>query len=162
MAYSLTLGKMVGGDWSMGAGFTTTTEDVEAKLGALRTDVDNLNVDISEWFKKAQGRPGVKAFVDAWVRWRDDTYKFIASWKQGFLKIKLAWNYYDNAVDRLNELSKWRERWEKISGETSSAPSSTVPKPASATPEEINFWKWGAVLGIGAVSALYVSSKVRG
>lgn len=160
MAYSLTLKKMVDGDWSMGAGFTTTTDDVEAKLGSLRTDTDNLNVDISTWFKKSQGRPGVKAFVDAWVRWRDDTYKFIASWKQGF-KIKLAWNYYDNAVDRLNELVKWRERWERLSGETSSAPASTVPKPTSA-PDEVNYWKWGAMLGLGAVSALWVSSKVRG
>jgi len=165
MAFSILSGEQVSRDWScgIGASITTSTEDVDIKLAALRTDANNLNIDITNWFAGVKDNPKAKTFVNAWVRWRDESYQFIKSWKEGpFYKIKLAWNYWDNAVERMHELAKWRERWERLSGQQSTAPASQLPPLPSSGGSGGGAWKWAAILGLGGIGALLVAKKVGG
>ena len=158
MAYDLLKGEKVPGDWSMGAPFTTTTEDVDVKLSALLVDTNNLNDDITKrWYPKEKDTPEVKPFVNAWMKWRDETYKFIKSWKS--FKIKLAWNYYDNAVERMRELASWRKKWEQLSGKEATGPASVPPGDTGDNGNRL--WRWLAIGLGGAAAGLFVLRKLE-
>lgn len=162
MAYDIMRGKQDGKDWSLGASLTTSTDDVNDRLGSLTVDTNNLNADISAWYRNNAGEVQTARFAKAWSEWRDGTYKFIKSWKEGgFFKIKLAWNYLDNADTRIRELAEWRRRWEQLSGEKSTAPS-TLPAPPKKQPGEGGggAWKWLAILGAGGLGAMFLSKKI--
>ena len=165
MAYDLMKGRQDGKDWSLGASITTTTDDVEDRLRSLTTDTNNLNADVTAWYKNHAGESGAQKFASAWSEWRDATYKFIKSWKEGpFYKIKLAWNYVDNAEERMRELAEWRRRWEQLSGEKSTAPS--TPPPAPPKPKNPDgrggAWKILAILGAGGLGAMLIAKKLGG
>lgn len=167
MAYDLWTKKAVPRNWSIGAKFTTTTEDVELRLKQLTTETNQLNTDITQiWFPKVKQNPQAQAFVNAWVKWRDDTYVFVKSWKTGpTFKIQMAWNFMDNIADRQKELGDWRAKWQKLSGLEATAPTGTIPPDAGSKPpnkdEGINWWKWGAIGGAGGVVALFVTRKFK-
>lgn len=163
MAYDLMRGCADGRDWSLGASITTSTDDVEDRLSTLTVDTNNLNNDITAWFTSNSGNDGAVKFWRAWVQWRDATYKFIKSWKEGpFYKIKLAWNYVDNAEERMRQLAEWRRRWEQLSGEKSTAPAAAAPAPPKPKGQESSggAWKMLAVLGAGGIGALLLSRKL--
>lgn len=164
MAYDLLKKKIVGRDWSIGAGFTTTTEDVDLRLAQLTTETNDLNIDITEnWFPRVKKNQQAQTFVNAWIRWRDDTYRLVRSWKEGaFYKIHMAWNYLNNTTDRLRELANWRDRWQKISGMQATAPAGTIPQDAGSNPPDpgTNWWKWGAIGGTGGIIAILLGRKI--
>lgn len=168
MAYDLATKKHTARDWSIGAGFTTSTEDVDLRLQQLVTETNTLNDDITQiWFPKNKGNPENHAFVRAWIAWRDDTYRFTRSWKEGaFYKIHLAWNYYNNAGDRLRELPQWRSRYQELSGRKATAPTGIIPADAGTNlptaDSGTNWWKWGAVAGTGGLLALIFRHKIAG
>jgi hypothetical protein len=151
-----------GKDWSLGASITTSTDDVEDRLRSLTVDTNNLNADITPWFRANAQNVQAARFVNAWTEWRNGTYKFIKSWKEGgFFKIKLAWNYADNADARIRELSEWRRRWEQLSGEKSTAPASIATPPKKAPGESGgSAWKWAAALAAGGLGAMFVAKKL--
>lgn len=157
MAYDVFSKSHTGRDWSIGAPWNTTNQDVDVKISALLTDTNNLNADISRWMASdsAKKNPRSHAFWDAWVRWRDETTKFIQSVKKGW-SLKLAWNFYDNAVDRMRELEQWRFHWEELSGERSAGPASKPPAPESGG----GAWKWVAIAGGGTLVSLLVAKKL--
>lgn len=160
MAYDIILGSRSPRDWSLGsnlgAGFTTSTDDVEARLGTLTVDTNNLNADITAWFGPNRNLPNVARFADAWVTWRNSTYAFIKSWKEGTFKIKLAWNYMDRAEEKLRELAEWRRRWEALSGERSTAPAAPPPEKK----ESGGLWKWAAAIAAGGALTLLAARKI--
>jgi hypothetical protein len=166
MAYDLATKKQTARDWSIGAGLTTTTEDVDLRLRQLTTETNGLNVDITQiWYPKAKKDPQTQIFVNAWVRWRDDTYAFVKSWKEGpFYKIHMAWNFLNNATDRLRELADWRAKWQKLSGLEATAPSGTVPPDAGSKPPtdtNTNWWKWAAIGSAGGLGAILIGRKLK-
>jgi hypothetical protein len=158
VACDLLTGKTSPRNWALGASFTTSTDDVEVRLKDLTVDVNNLNNDITQyWFPKHKNEEPARRFVAAWIEWRDKTYEFIRSWKQGFFKVKLAWNYMDDANEKISELAEWRRRWERLSGESSTAPGTTPPekeKPSGG------WWKWLAIAGAGAAGGLLIARKL--
>lgn len=157
MAFDLLTKKQSSRDWSLGASFTTTMSDVEDRLRTLTSDTNNLNADITQhWFPKHKNEETAKRFVAQWIEWRDKTYAFIKSWNEGF-RFKLAWNFMDNADQRVAELNEWRARWERLSGETAIAPM-TAPKKKDESSG--GWWKWLAVGLGGAVAAVFVTKKL--
>ena len=110
------------------------------------------------WFPKHKNEDASQRFVAAWIAWRDGTYQFVKAWKEGhFYQVKLAWNYIDAANQKISELATWRERWERISGESSTAPSTKAPPKEESSG---GLWKWLAVAGVGAVGGLLVAKKL--
>ena len=162
MAYDLIRGRLDDKDWSLGASITTSTDDVDDRLRSLTVDTNNLNADVTAWYKNHAQNLTTQKFAAAWSQWRDATYKFIRSWKEGaFYKIKLAWNFMDDANQRVLELAEWRRRWEQLSGERSTAPATIAPPPPK--PDEGGGpWKWLAILGAGGIGALILSKKIGG
>jgi hypothetical protein len=167
MAHDLIRGTNDGKDWSIGASITTSTDDVDDRLRMLTTDTNNLNEDITGWWKRRQGDGAAGRFVNQWIEWRNAAYKFVRSWKEGpFYKIKLAWNYADNADARIHELAEWRRRWENLSGERATAPAS-VPPPLPKSKGGGGSggggpWKWVGLLGLGGIAALLAAKKIGG
>jgi len=160
MAYDLMRGCQTRRDWSLGASFTTSTDDAEERLATLTTDVNNLNADITAWYKNHLGEGTPVKFWRAWIEWRDAAYRFVKSWKEGSaFKIKLAWNYVDNANEKMRELAEWRRRWEQISGERSTAPAAPPPPPPPPK-EGGGGWKLLAILGAGGLGALLLARKL--
>jgi hypothetical protein len=159
VAYDLLTKKHTRRNWALGSSFTTSTDDVEQRLRDLTTDVNNLNDDITRyWFPKHQDDEQARRFVAAWTSWRDNTYSFIRGWKEGSrFQIKLAWNYMDQANQKISELADWRARWERMSGERSVAASTQPPEKESASN---GVWKWLAIAGVGAVGGLIVARRL--
>jgi hypothetical protein len=109
-----------------GAPVFTTTGDVTALVDALQTATDNLNADITQrWFPTVSAQPAANDFVNAWIRWRDQTYAFIKGWREGWFN--LAWNWYDTAASKLGELTTWRGNYEQVCGCRASGPAPNVP-----------------------------------
>lgn len=160
MAYDLLTGKKSPRNWALGAPLTTSTDDVEERLRSLTVDTNNLNQDISFWFRQHASESQAKRFADAWSRWRDETYAFIRSWKEGSFKLKLAWNYVDRAEERMRELTEWRKRWESISHEQATAPASIAPPPPSKKNESGGIWKWAAMGLVGAIGGVILFKKI--
>jgi hypothetical protein len=159
VAYDIFRKAQTGANWSLGASFTTSTEDVDDRLSSLTVDVNNLNADITQyWFPKHKDDIQARRFLSAWIAWRDGTYKFIRGWKEGTFKIKLAWNYMDDANQKISELAEWRRRWEALSGEKSTAPATLPPPPPKS--DGAGIWKWVAALAIGAAGATLVAKKL--
>lgn len=160
MAYDIFRKTQTSKSWALGASWTTSTDDVEDRLRSLTIDVNNLNTDITQfWFPKHKNEPAAQKFVSAWVQWRDGAYKLIKSWREGWaLEVKLAWNYMDNANEKLTELAEWRRRWERLSGESATSPS-TLPPPKKKE-DSSSMWKWIAALAVGAAGATLVAKKL--
>lgn len=159
MAYDLLSGKQTARDWSCGASFFTSTDDVVAKLDSLTADVNNLNTDVSRWWQGAQKTPETKDFVNAWSRWRDATYRFIKSWREKSLTIKMAWTYADIADEKMRELAEWRGKYQELSGRAATAPASrppAAPKPGDSS----SAWKWVAAIAAGGAAFALISRKL--
>lgn len=133
----------------------TSVQDVDALLGQLRVDVDNLNVDITQnWFPRSKKTEKDRAFVNAWVRWRNEAYKLVSGWRKGF-RIQLAWNYWNRGEEKQRELVKWRETFQKLTGETPTAPSAAPPPDSKkASP-----WMYAAIAGLGAIGFAWITRK---
>jgi hypothetical protein len=160
MAYDLLTKKRSSRNWALGASFTTSTDDVELRMKDLIVDVNNLNNDITQsWFPKHRNEDSAQRFVAAWIAWRDQAYAFVKSWKEGgFFHVKLAWNYMDDTNQKISELATWRERWERLSGESSTAPSTKAPP--KDEPSSGGLWKWLAIAGVGAAGGLLIAKKL--
>lgn len=151
-------------DRTLGAPLFTSTGDVKALVDQLNASVDNLNIDITQsWFPTVKTVPSANDYVNAWIRWRDQAYAFIKDYRsQTFY---LAWNWYDMAAAKLNELAEWRRSYEQVAQRGATGPAPKLP--AGATPVDLEWYiKAGAIfLGLGATAwvgfKIYTASKVK-
>lgn len=119
--------ELLGDDF--GAPLFTSTGDVRALVDSLQSNTDMLNLDITQtWFPTVSAQPAANEFVNAWIRWRDQTYAWIKEFR-GYWTY-LAWNQYDIAAAKLNDLVTWRHNYEQVSGRKATGPSPNIPEGA--------------------------------
>lgn len=165
MAYDLILRKKNGGgrNWSrsssgMGSDFDSGWDEIgivsssvaRATADAVRADLDALNLEITAWYQRvaSQRKPAHGVFVNAWIRFRDETYKMIDDSKR-FWNPELA----SSIVERLNltqaNLRNWRARYEAIAGEKSQTSLTQIAPPPSSD-KGSSPWMYVAI-GLGGV-----------
>jgi hypothetical protein len=142
---------------SLEAPWMTSTGDVRAMVDQLNTATDVLNLDITKsWYPTSGGGQAANDFVNGWIAWRDSTYAWIKEFR-GYITF-LAWNQYDIAVAKLNELLQWRASFEKIAGRSATGPTPVVPAPA--TPINLESVVKTIVIIAAIGGAAYVGLKV--
>lgn len=134
-----------------GAPLFTSTGDVRALVDSLQNGVDSLNLDITQsWFPTVSGQPAAAEFTNAWIRWRDQAYAWIKEFR-GYWTY-LAWNQYDIAAAKLNDLLTWRRNYEQVSGRKATGPAPNIPEGAKPVDLE-GIVKTVAIVGaIGVVA----------
>lgn len=162
MAYDIFRRRQVSGDWTMGAPIFATSEDALQKWYALRTAVDNLNSDITQfWFPKVKNDPAAQSFVNQWITWRNQVYSDYKENTRRKIIPDLAWNVWNRGDAKLKELEEWRARYEKRSGEASTAPG-TKPEETHDTkkPGGFNPWLIATAALAGAVGLTLLQRKI--
>lgn len=163
MAYDIIRRRQVDGNWTMGAPIFTTSEDALQKWTSLRAAVDNLNNDITQfWFPKAKNEPGAASFVNQWITWRDNVYSDYKENTRRKIIPDLAWNVWNRGDAKLKELEEWRARFEKRSGQATTAPGTTPeethgPKKPSGG---FNPWLLATMALAGAVGLTILQRKI--
>ena len=135
-----------------------------ATADQLLADVENLNDRISQWYKTVAALHSVPHgnFVNAWMRFRDVTYKAIEDSKR-------TWNpeFASSIVERLNimqgNLKGWVSQFEKTARVKYGVLSTDLVKP----PEDKGTSPWvyvvvglGSVVVVGGVMGYFILPKL--
>jgi hypothetical protein len=135
----------------MGAPVMTTSQDAEAAINTLNADVDNLNAYVTAWWQATANKKDPKQanFVNAWMRWRNDTYSMITNSRKFWAVPDMAWSVVDRANQKTRELATWRATFERVSGTKVD-----VPQTEEKKDDKSDLWKLGAVAAGGALLAV--------
>jgi hypothetical protein len=149
---------------SLEAPWFTSTGDVRALVSQLNTATDVLNNDITKgWYPTSAKSQTENDFVNGWIIWRDQTYAWIKTF-YGYVTW-LAWNQFDIAAAKLQELIGWREGFEKIAGRAATGPAPTLPVGAKPIDLEGIVKTVAIVAAVGGVvylgAKLYLMSKAK-
>lgn len=160
MAFDVFKGRQVDGDWTMGASFFTTSEDAKERWNTLLQATNNLNEDISLWFRKNKTSEEAAQFSRQWSNWRDTVYSEYKDNARRKIIPDLAANVWNRGDTKLIELKEWRGRFEKLSGTSATAPGPEAqeqhePKKSGTSP-----WAYAALALAGAVGFVLVQRKV--
>ncbi len=149
---------------SLEAPWFTSTGDVRAMVSQLNTATDVLNNDITRsWYPASAKSQPENDFVNGWILWRDQTYAWIKTF-YGYVTW-LAWNQYDIAAAKIQELIEWRASFEKIAGRSATGPAPTLPPGAKPIDLEGIVKTVAIVAAIGGVvyfgAKLYIANKAK-
>jgi hypothetical protein len=169
MAYDVFKRKQVPGDWTMGddVGFTFFWHTAKSRLEDVRTAVDILNQDVSDWYKTSNRKKGPEQerFIKGWEIWKNEFFKWYddATSRWSKLTPELPWSVASKAEAKTNELNEWRRQFEKVAGFEATGPGPLVREgPPDKKNEGTSMWAWVAAALGGAAIFGFVQHKLGG
>lgn len=172
MAYNLLTRKQSRRSWALGASIDVGAplivydDEVMKELNDLRRDVDGLNVDFTDWIKKNPKDVHARSLWNNWVNFRDDVYGTYKKWTDTTLLMPSGSvhsfvgrrKFYDTVKNLQEQFLKWRETFQKTTGQEPSTPAASEHKKDESSSGSM--WKWLAIAGLGAAGGLIVAKKL--